>query len=136
MKEDLHSIPLDWQADWQGSKCKFRASLKQDNFEANGVYEHSKPWYGLQTPILGSGQKKEGQKEYIKYVGKVNGYCIKYKFWVSEEESPNIASVSPKGSGLMIVDDNLQRIRVYIQGSRDNSGFSEMAAINDSDTPN
>ena len=118
VKEDLQSLPLNWQ----GEKCKFVVSLKQEDFEAIGMYEKASPWYD---------QKKEIVKEFIKYVGKVNGHCIKYEYWISENEPSIVKNIKPSGSGFMVVDDQLQRIGLHDFGSRDEKSFSEMTVIND-----
>jgi len=125
LKDDLSSIPLNWQ----GSKCTFQVTINQGTFEANGVYDKPKPT-GYSWSVPASSQKEIIAKEYIKYIGKVNGYSVKYEYWVSEGESPNTDSTKPKGKGVMIVDDVVKRIRIYEIGSKDKEGFSEMVLLN------
>jgi tetratricopeptide (TPR) repeat protein len=123
IKEDLQTI----LPKWQGPKCKLQVSLNQGVFEAIGDYEKPKPWYSAPS----SSQKQETAKEYIKYVGKVNGHCIKYKYWISDKEFFNLGTTKPNGSGFMIVEDQLQRILLHDSASRDDASFSEMIAFND-----
>ncbi len=126
LEDNIQSLPENWRS----SRCELKLSIENDVLQLVGEFEESAPQYSWMPKLGSSASSKEPPvKNYVLYVGKIDGSTAKFDYWISKDKSPQTQNNKPDGSGLMIIEDNKQKIRVYEKALKDDSAFTEMTAI-------
>lgn len=118
---------------WIGSECELNVEVKERSFIAQGSYEKKK--------LLGRGlmnyyavgiapQTEKTVKINVRYEGVLTGYGIEFKFYVEEEGEKStlltaFSGKEPSKEGLMIISDDMKKIRVYEKGTKETEKFYE-----------
>ena len=76
-------------------------------------------------------QEEKIVKVNIRYEGIITGYGIEFKLYIEEEgkKSSLLTALSFSGhskEGLMIITDDMQKIRVYEKGTKETEKFYEL----------
>lgn len=122
LKDDIKSLPEKWKS----PKCQLDIKIDGNYLEINGSYDKKVSPSELALLDLA---KKKPNKENIKYKGRINGYGVMFQFWIWEGEEPLKSDAKPKNTGLLIIDDNKDRIRIMESGTRKDEDILEILQV-------
>jgi tetratricopeptide (TPR) repeat protein len=122
LKDDVKSLPENWKS----PKCQLNIKIHYNFLEITGSYDKKLSPYEL---ALLDVAKKKPNKENIKYNGRINGYGVMFQFWVWEGDEPLKPDAKPKNTGLLIIDDNKERIRIMESGTRKDEDILEISQV-------
>jgi len=122
LKDDIKDLPENWKS----PKCQLNIKIDESFLEITGSRDKkvSINYLGLLEP-----SKKKPNKENIKYKGRINGHGVKFQFWVWEGDEPLKPDAKPKNTGLLIIDDNNEQIRIMESGKRKDEDILEISLV-------
>lgn len=124
--------PENHEAIWTGPECELNIEINGRSFIARGSYEKKELTSGLAAiyyvaPIT---QGEKIVKTNIRYEGIITGLGIEYKLYIKGEARPSLLtgllSNGYSKEGLMIIDKDMQKIRVYEKGTKETEKYYEL----------
>ena len=118
-------LTSDIQGIWKGLKFDLTIEIKDGYFQAKGSYEKNLLAGLLREASGGHTSRDTTSKMSVLYQGSIFGLGIKFKQTIKEENHTTLPF--PKSDvtneGLMIISEDLTKIKVYQKGDRDNEKF-------------
>jgi len=133
-KASIRNAPESHNGAWTGPQCELNIEIKGRSFMAKGSYDKKRPLGGITALYYSKPSMAPTHKTIkidIRYEGVLTGCGIEYKFFYEEDEDKSIletllSNSRPSKEGLMIIADDMQKIRVYEKGTKESGKFCEL----------
>jgi hypothetical protein len=133
-KASIKHPPENHEGVWTGPDCALTIEVKGRTFIAKGSYEKKERIrVGLAALPFGSpyNQTDKLVKINVRYEGVITGRGIEYRLFIDREggQSTGITAFldgGPSNDGLMVIDEDMKRIKVYQKGSKETEKFYEL----------